>query len=178
MNYLSVMPFNNRADLDVLFAHSNRVLEYLTVGDSHPLFLAIITDEQKQYLENKNFKVKIIESNPDLTRYILLRHPLPDQSNKLIPYGEVTPLTRQYTLLKIPPGQEFIHEGVRGEFFDIRIDDTIVTPPFRTKTITTIPTATQIVAKSKATPQPMFLILIIVVILITLSILIMKYKRR
>ena len=71
--YLTVIPYQTREDLDVLFAESSRVIDYLEgEGVEEPIFLSIITEPQRQNLTNKNFKINILDSLNNLNDIFLL----------------------------------------------------------------------------------------------------------
>jgi len=137
--YLSVVPYQTREDLDVLFAQSSRVLDYFEgEGVEEPIFLTIITEPQRQYLTNKNYRIRILDSLNnlnDIGSYTLLYHPQPDQSNLLINLGKVFVVSKHYTLLKTSSEKPFKYEGVVAKFFIIPFAKQVVTPPYRNKTI-------------------------------------------
>lgn len=140
--YLSVIPYQTREDLDILFSQSTRVLDYFEgEGVEKPIFLTIITEPQRQNLLDKGFKIRIVDSLNnlnDISNYTLLYHPKPNQSNLLTNLGKVFVVSKHYTILKTTPDKPFKHEGVAAKFFVIPINNQVVTPPYRTKTI--IPT--------------------------------------
>lgn len=135
--------YETREDLDVLFANSTRVLKYLEgVEVEKPIFLSLVSKEQKQTLVQNNFAPQIIDTiqDPEAKQYILLYHPEKDQSSKLTDSGEVYQITRNYTLLKLPPNATFETKGATAEFFRIPFSDIVVSPPLRTKRLELSPT--------------------------------------
>jgi hypothetical protein len=137
--FLSVIPYQTREDIDSIFAKSTRVINYYEgEGVEEPIFLTIIDESQKQYLSNKGYKTKILDTliNPtDLSNYNLLYHPQENQSSLLKSLGKVIVVSKHYTLLKTTPEKPFKYEGIAAEFFRIPIAERVVTPPYRTKTI-------------------------------------------
>lgn len=137
--FLSVIPYQTREDLDVLFTQSSRVIDYLEgEGIEEPIFLSIITEPQRQNLTNKNFKIRVLDSLNnlnDISNYTLLYHPQPDQSNLLINLGKVFVVSKHYTILKSSPEKPFVYQGAAAKFFIIPFAKVVVTPPYRTKTI-------------------------------------------
>jgi hypothetical protein len=137
--FLSVIPYQTREDLDVLFTQSSRVLDYFEgEGVEEPIFLSIITEPQRQNLINKNFKVNILDSLNnlnDIESYTLLYHPQPDQSKLLTNLGKVLVVSKHYTILKTTSEKPFKYEGEVAKFFIIPFAKQVVTPPYRTKTI-------------------------------------------
>lgn len=131
---LLVTSYKTRDHLDVLFAQSTQVLEYLEGKDvEQPIFLSIATDKQRQNLLLAGLNPRILDRDADISRYILLYHPSPNQTNKLEDQGEPIALSKHYTLLTLPYGKSFVNEGVAAEFFEIPFSDVIVTPFLRTK---------------------------------------------
>lgn len=186
--YLVVVPYQTREDLDILFFNSTRTLQYLDGEDiPKPTFMALLTKDQEQILTSQGYEVKIIDTNTDLSRYILLSNHQKDQSSLLRSLGEVTVISPYLTLLKIPAGQTFIHEG-DAIMFDIVPwpEKSIPTPLYRTKTITGTdqpePTATATTPtpiKTAENPLISFLPILAIVgfVIIVLIILVLKKKR-
>lgn len=128
--------YQTREDIDFLFANSEQVLEYLEgIEIEKPTFLSLATEEQINTIKGKGYMVKILEKNANIDRFVLLYNPQPSQAAKLKPYGEPIIISSHYTLLKMPEGHEFTHEGESGRFFDIPFSKIISPPPLRTKTV-------------------------------------------
>lgn len=135
--------YQTRDDIDFLFQNSTQVLEYLEgIEITTPTFLSLVTPEQKNAIQSKGYKIRVIEENADIERFVLLYNPQPDQSEKLRPFGEPIAIGSHYTLLKLPVGGEFTHEGEGARFFDIPFSKIISPPTLRTKTAEPIPTPT------------------------------------
>lgn len=142
----ALIPYQTREDLDVLFANSTRVLNYLDGEemDNKPLFMALLTKQQEQFLTLKHYQVRIIDEDTDITRYTLRYNPVPNSSEKLAPLGDVTVISSYYTLLRLPPGKQYPFEGEYAKFFAMPFQDFIATPILRERTaepvITNTPT--------------------------------------
>jgi hypothetical protein len=127
---LAITSFSDDLQMDLIFAQSLRVLVYTEGGANEPAkVLSLITPHQKEELISGGLKPVIIDENPDILRYVLLYNPLPDQSDALRPYGEIIPVSRYYTLLKIPANTDFIHEGPAAKFFRIPFVEEVKRPP-------------------------------------------------
>jgi len=158
---LAVTEYESRDDIDFLFENSTQVLEYLEGVDvDRPLFLSLITSNQKELYIKKGFDPEILDENTDISRYVLLYNPRPDQASTLTPYGEPFVISSHYTLLKLVPGQTFTHEGESGKFFDVPFSDIISPPPLRVKTATELTLTPE---RSTTSSSPALLIIIVVI---------------
>ncbi len=176
--FIVAVDYQTRDDIDFLFENSSQVLEYLEGIDiDRPTFLSIVTDQQKNTIKSKGYNLKILEENADVNRFVLLYNPQPDQSEKLRPFGDPIVISAHYTLLKMPIGKEFTHEGESGRFFDIPFSTIISPPPLRTKT------ATEVVIVSEQNQfnnnnLPVILLIIFFVLVLGIGIYIYIKKRR
>ena len=132
--------YTDLPDLDFLFDNTTTSIDYLQGDDiDRPFFLGLFTEGQIASVKNKGYGVRIIDENVDINRYAFVFHPDKNQGAKLQPYGEVFEASPQHFLIKMKPGEEFTHNGVLGEFFDLPLPQGISKPPFRTVTITIAP---------------------------------------
>ncbi len=122
--------FENDGQMDFIFENTQRVLIYTEGGDIElPVILSLNTRSQIDVLENSGLEPTIIDSNPDVARYILLYNPKADQAEILNTYGETFVVSSYYTLLKLPIGQDFVHEGPASKFFIVPFVEEVVRPP-------------------------------------------------
>jgi len=176
---LVVTEYETRDDIDFLFENSTRVLEYLEGVDvDRPLFLSLISPEQKEIYIKNGFNPEIIDENADIERFVLLYNPRPDQSEKLKPYGEPIIISSHYTLLKMTVGAEFTHEGESGRFFDIPFSQIISSPPLRTKTATELTPAPIQEGALPGQAQWIIIGVIVLVVIIILTIFILWYRKK
>ncbi|OGH39101.1 MAG: hypothetical protein A3B44_03315 [Candidatus Levybacteria bacterium RIFCSPLOWO2_01_FULL_38_21] len=176
---LSVTPYTTRDDTDFLFSQSTKVLAYLEGEEvKEPLFLSLITEQQRKNFINKGFNPKILDYSTDISRYALFYHPKPNQSAKLQAFGEVIPVSSYYTLLKTPVGVTLAHEGVIAEFFDVPFPEKIVPPNLEIKK--TIPASTgttfpaSVPKQEKKEISPFWIVFLVVVIFIVIVALILR----
>lgn len=135
---LSIVAVNyqTRQDIDFLFQNSTQVLEYLEGIDiDTPTFLSVVNEEQKTTIEEKGYVLKILDTDIDINRYVLLYNPQPNEAEKLRSFGQPIVISDHYTLLRLAPGQQFTHSGESGRFFDIPFSKIISPPPLQTKTV-------------------------------------------
>lgn len=131
---IAVSEYRNGGDMDLLFEQSIRVLSYTEGGKGIVgKVISLLSEDQVHALIDKDIHPQVLESNPDIDRYVLLYNPKANQEQVLKPYGETTKISPYYTLLKIPAGSEFINEGPVSKFFRIpfveRIERPIETTP-------------------------------------------------
>lgn len=135
---LAVAHYKTREHLNFLFANSVRVLNYFEGEEiEEPVFISLIREDRRQKITQLGLRLKILDYDTDLLRYVMLFHFQPNQSAKLSSFGEVYPVTKYHTLLKLAPNTEFIHEGISAEFHRIPFPETIVSPPMKPKILTT-----------------------------------------
>jgi hypothetical protein len=142
---LAITEYRNGQDMDALFSQSQRVLSYTEGGEGIPgKILSLLSENQVHALIDQDIHPKVIDSNPDINRYILLYNPRRDQEDVLKPYGETIKISPYYTLLKLPPNTDFNNEGPASKFFRI---------PFVEKVERPIET-TPVVPNLSPTPKP------------------------
>lgn len=124
-----VTPYRTNKEMDLLFSQSTRVIVDLEPEGSNPKSLiSLVNISQKNIIESKGLKPRVIDSNADLDSYVLLYNPKPDQDKVLASYGEPIIISRYYTLLKISQGKEFAFEGPIVKFFNIPFLENIQKP--------------------------------------------------
>lgn len=137
---LLVTPYKTRRQLNFMFAHSSKVLAYFEGEDlKEPVFVSLVDDIQLQKIIEHGLSPKVIDYKTNLARYVMLFHFQPNQSAKLTKLGEVFPITKFHTLLKLIPNTEFDHQGVAAEFHYIPFPETIVSPPIPTSMLSPSP---------------------------------------
>jgi Zn-dependent M28 family amino/carboxypeptidase len=145
---LAVVPFRDLTEIDTLITNTSTYIDYIMGKDvPDPQFLGLFSQDQITVLEQLGYKPRIVDPNADLSQYVFLYHPSPDQGDKLLSIGDIFAVNPNYFLVKLAPGQEFSNEGVLGEFFDLEMPQNSAPPPYRTPRITLAPTPTGI-------PQP------------------------
>lgn len=149
LNFITA-DYSTRDDLDVLFANSTRVLNYLEGRDvEKPFMLALVTDTQKDILTGKGYRLTVIDPNAEIERYQLLYSPFENSTAALKGVGEsVIPLSKHYILIKFAPGQFYSDENAKGDYFKIGFPEVVATPPLRTKEALSTPTPTPVKAAS------------------------------
>lgn len=133
---LAVTEYRNGQDMDALFEQSERVLSYTEGGEGIPgKVLSLLSEDQVHKLIDQDIHPQVIDSNPDINRYVLLYNPRQDQEDILKPYGEITKISPYYTLLKLPPDTEFNNEGPVSKFFRIPFVEKLERPIETTPTV-------------------------------------------
>lgn len=166
---LATTRYQTYTDLQNIFTTSTRVLNYLEGEDIEaPFALFLLTENQRLTLANMGFDLTIIDPDAEITTYILLYHPLPDQANKLTLQGSIYPLSRHVTLLKLPPGEEFVHEGVASEFFEMPFQERVLLPTIQTKRLEPN-MATRLPATQELRQSSRYLLLVLSTILVILG---------
>ncbi len=179
----AIINYQKPEDLNDLFSNSTRVLDALEGEEiPTPTFLALLTNDQVNKLQNDiRYTVKIIDTHTDINRYALVWHPEKDQSNTLTPLGEVTVITPHHTLVKMPEGTVFTHDGPGAQFFEIPFtNEPIATPLPREMVNTYSPThpPKQPVAEKKADALPMlFIVLLLLLLSGIVGVLLLRRKR-
>jgi len=170
---LVVVSYESREDIDFLFANSTRVLEYLEGEDvEKPILLSLVSTGQYESIKEEGYEISIIDQSADITSYVLLYHPVEDQSILLADeYRVVIPISKHYVFIKLAPNQEFSHTGAAAAFFDIPFSEVVVTPPLRTKEAA-IPTSAPATAPVEPIKTQTILLPIIVGLLIFVPIVI------
>lgn len=127
---ITLVEYENTADLNRLFPLSQRVLAYLNGEDFETgIVLAIMTEENIKAVEGQNYSVEILDDNSNIDRYVLLYHPLKNKSDLLKDFGDAKQITPNHTLLKLAENKEFTHEGVGAQFFENPFLEGITPPP-------------------------------------------------
>lgn len=139
----AVIPFDDVSELDIFYDNVSTSIDYVTdERNSQDIFLGLFTTAQLDVLRENGYEPRIVNDNANLEEYEFLYHPKPNQGDKLADLGEVFEVAPNYYLVRLAPGQEYTHQGVLGEFFDLTLPENAPTVPFRTATITLAPTPT------------------------------------
>ena len=137
--------YNSPEDLDFLFSHSTRVLKYLKGEElEKPLFLGLITQEQKGEFDSQGYAYEVIDENissdEDLNAYELLFSYEADTFDLLEPYGEVRIIGAHWALFKARPDVPEGHDAAGKAFFGSPWPQgSLPTPLYKTDTITKTP---------------------------------------
>lgn len=126
---LVVVPYATPNELDVLFEHSQRPLEYLDGEDvSTTLFIGLFTRSQLETLTRSGLHPEVLDTDPDMTRYVYLYNALPDSASILSSYGDVFVLSPHHTLLKLASGVAFEHTKETSNFHVVPIPSSLARP--------------------------------------------------
>lgn len=132
----AVTPYHTREDIDILFAQSVHPLEYLEGKQfKTPLFLSIITPQQKKELIKARFTPTIIDDNAgEITQYYLLEHGRQD-GYQLKGFDVAYQISDYHTIIKLPRDKIFddVQTGVLTSYAPRQFTDDLVQPPMRTK---------------------------------------------
>ena len=164
---LVIIQYEWSYDHPFLVDNTQMILEYLeNDGNADAVMLANITDNQKAEILKKGMKVEELERNPDLTNYILLYHPLPNQGSKLSELGRIYLLSDNHTLIRIKDGTAFSHTGVASQFMMVPLQEIHpVTSLSLTTTQTQLKNSSQI-EKSKFSRTTVVIIVIVIILVI------------
>lgn len=157
-----IVDYKNLEDIKFLFENSSRVLGYFEdVDGGEPFFMMLATLEQQKIIADKNFVVRVVDSNATLSDYILLYNHQVDQSEKLTPYAKVTRLSPHYTLINVPSGKDFDPHSIPDavEFGPVPFLEEISPPP-QVNTANDAPTATPEVSQNKPDNSQLLLIVL------------------
>lgn len=175
---LGVISYVTHEDLLFLFQNTDRTLVYLD-GESveRPTFVGIFTNSQRDLIEKRNLKFNVIDENVNLSKYVMLYNPIPDQGKKLDFLGEPIQFTKKFTLLKLHNGKEFTHEGIGGEFFEVPFLEDITPPPNATP-IEPILKVSQAPPEKPVSNANAFLIVIVFVLIIGAAVGVFLFLKR
>lgn len=135
--YFAVTTYNTREDIDFLINHSIHPVDYLEGGDIKvPVFLSIITPQQKSEYITAGYKPVIIDNNAgSINQYYMVTADDPNTRNLLKVFDVVYPISDTNILIKLPKGKN-IFDYRKGDLLTIEAKmyyHDLVPPQNRTK---------------------------------------------
>lgn len=109
-----LIPYESLEDVPNLYSMSTHPMYYyMGEGVAHPVFLAIVTEEQKKEMESLGYEPQVVDSNAgEINQYYSLSSSEPNhisqlQNNSLKQQGVeiAVPITEYETLIKLPAGK-------------------------------------------------------------------------
>ncbi len=167
---LALVYYHTPEELQTIFSTSTNVLEFLEGEDiASPVLLGLFSESQISTLrERSKYRIVLVDTNADLSRYVLLWHPQEDKGHLLEIYGTIIALSPKHTLVKLDEGKSFSHEGVGAEFFETPLTLEPIATPLPREELGTAnpPTPTEKKVTPPKTSSSPFLFIMFAVILV------------
>lgn len=104
--FLAVTNYDTTQDFDILLGNSTRVLAYYSGQEvDRPVMLHIVSKDQQEAIIKKDYNLKVIKRDPDMTKYRLFYLVDPREIGQLKQLGTVHQIARSYALVGLTDGK-------------------------------------------------------------------------